>query len=401
MVEEAADAEESVLRVGILRVAAGLIAPDHKVAGADEGCHALLVQDVALLLIHQHLRAIFQTSCGDGHAHVGRAGVRAVVVQTVVVHGGCRRQSASAVNCGADLAIQPQGVCLTGGSALLHLLPGHIGVLLCTGGAAVDVNVAHCIEHAIDLAAFSLHGSAHQRILGEAGCQNNAGHHAQLREHLTHNFQTGFRAGGGIHAANNVGCRHLGGIQNRAGHGQRGSAVALTAGDNGNVHSAVIVETGGVVLIRHQRSGFLLHHQSAQQNASFPDFGNAVVHLHALGFHLRGVLCRVQNVNQDNGSNAHHLKACADRIAQGILCEIVRVANCGGRLFEGVRQQRSVYRCCGVSQQVDRGGAHDDLKARVDRYRRGNAGCGLGFVKTMRNSHLSCPPYFIRSVALL
>ena len=233
------------------------------------------------------------------------------------------------------------------------------------------------------------------------GCQDDAGHHAQLGEHLAHNFQAGFLAGGCVHAAHNVGCRDLGGIQDGARNRQRGCTIALSARDQSNAHRTVIIEAGGIVHICGQRGSVFLHHQLIQQDAGFLDLCHAIIDLHGLACQCGGVLCRVQNVNQDNGRNTHHLKAGAHSIAKGVLRKVIRVANRCRSLLEGACQQRGIDCGCGVSQQVDRGGAHNDLQAGIDRYRRGNAGCGLGFVKTMRNSHLSCPPYFIRSVALL
>ena len=403
MVEEAADTKESVLRVGVFRVAAGLIAPHNKVAGADEGRHALLIQHIALLLIHQDFGAIFQAGGGNGYADIGRAGIRRVVVQAVVVDCRSSGQRATAVDGAADLAVQPQAICFTRSCALLDLLVCHVGVLACTGSGTVDVNKAHCIENAIDLAALCLERCAHHGILGEAGCQQNAGNHAQLGEHLSYHFQSGLCTGGRIHAAHDVGSGDFGRVKNGTGNGQGRCAVAFAAVDQGDAHSAIIIEAGRIVLVRREHGLLLLHDQLFQQDAGLVDLCNAVIHLNGLVGQFSDVLCirRIQDVDHDDRGNAHHLKTGAHRLTQGILCKIVGIAHCGGSFFEGIHQHRRIHRCFRVIQHINGGRTHNDLQAGVDRYRSGDAGRCFGLVKAMRNSHLSYPPYFIRSVAFL
>src|SRR5699024_6779121 len=111
VVEEAADAQEHILRVGGAGVGAGLVAPQHKPAlGAHPGSDAVFVQVVAMILGDQFLGAVRQAGGSDGRGHIGRAGVGNVAVLGIVVDSNSGSHRAAAVYHVAHLAVGPQAV---------------------------------------------------------------------------------------------------------------------------------------------------------------------------------------------------------------------------------------------------------------------------------------------------
>ena len=72
---KAADAEPAILGVGVAGVAGRIVAPQTEAVHVQPRCHAERVDDVCLLLIQQHFRAVFQAGGGDCQRLVGRADI--------------------------------------------------------------------------------------------------------------------------------------------------------------------------------------------------------------------------------------------------------------------------------------------------------------------------------------
>lgn len=198
---------------------------------------------------------------------------------------------------------------------------------------------------------------------GETRGQQDAGCLAQFGVDLADHLKAGLCASGSVHTANNIIGSHFGRIQDGAGNGQGGCAVACTAGDKRKVHSTVIVEAGDVVHICRQRGGVFLHHQLFQQNAHFVDLSNAIIDLHR-GFVQGGdvlLIFRIKNIDYDDRCSANHLEVGGDCLAKGVLCKIAGPAHRCHSLLVGADVQRGVYCRRRVCQLVDRGSANDDL----------------------------------------
>ena len=95
----------------------------------------------------------------------------------------------------------------------------------------------------------------------------------------------------------------FGRVKNGAGNGQSRCAVAFAAVDQGDAHSAIIIEAGRIVLVRREHGLLLLHDQLFQQDAGLVDLCNAVIHLNGLVGQFSDVLCirRIQDVTTTIG----------------------------------------------------------------------------------------------------
>ena len=256
-----------------------------------------------------------------------------------------------------------------------------------------NVQKATAIKIAVDVLGLGLEGCRYSGGVAPAGCQDQAGHHAQGGVNLADQFQAGFLAGGGVHAAHNVGSGHAGGFQAGAAHGQTAGLLGRR-GKQRNGHAAVVLMCRLVVAAGHQGGAAVLHGQGVQQHIFLVIQHHAVHNVAAFRLVLRDVgrLVGIQHVHQDNGRNVENLETGANALAKGEVLEIVRIADGLHSLLVAVNQLGGVDRRRGVFRQVNGRRAENDLQASAALNGYGQAGGLLGVIYTVFVCHVVLPP---------
>ena len=122
----------------------------------------------------------------------------------------------------ANQDARPEADAVVRGEALLLLRLLTVGVNSCAVGIGRNVQNGVEVKAAVQLFNLCLQRSSHGCVLRPAGCDNQAGHQAELGIDLADDFQASFLVGAAVYAADDVGLGNAAGLDALAGDLQRG-----------------------------------------------------------------------------------------------------------------------------------------------------------------------------------